>query len=58
MKKFKLTYSRTDKDKKEFNYKKATMLANSEQDARFTLVNMVNRYTENKRLVILKCEEL
>lgn len=58
MKKFKLTYSRTDKDKKEFNYKKATMLASSEQDARFTLVNMVNRYTENKRLVILKCEEV
>lgn len=58
MKKFKLTYSRTQKDKKEFNYKRATILAASEQEARFTLINMVNKNTDNKRVVITDCEEL
>ena len=58
MLKFRLTYSRTQKDKKEYNYKKATILADSEQEARFSLINMVNKNTENRRVVITKCEEL
>lgn len=55
---YKLVYSRTTKDGKNFHNRKAVITANSAEEARLTLVNTVNIYTECKRVTIKECKEV
>jgi hypothetical protein len=58
MNNYKITYSRTTKKGREFKYRKAIVQADSKQEARFYVINSVNKYTECKKVHIVNCEEV